>query len=133
MVMPWSRSACIASITNAHSKGMPRLSDIALTACDFSFRQRAGLVQQAPHERGFAVVHVPDDHELQLIHHMYPSARRRSNASSDSWSIARPARSGTRVASSSAMISSMLEASLATGKVMSLSPSDRYRLPSLAK
>ena len=100
---------------------------------DLALGQRAGLVQQAAHQGRLAVVHVPDDHQLELVHHMYPSARRRSNASSDSWSIARPARSGTRVVSSSPMISSMLEALLAMGKVMSRSPSERYLFPSLEK
>ena len=91
----------------------------------FSVGQRAGLVQQAADQRRLAVVHVTDDHQLQLIHHMYPSARRRSNASSASWSILRPERSETFVVSSSAMISSMVEALLATGEVMSWSPRDR--------
>src|SRR5579883_429957 len=55
----------------------------------------------------------------------YPDTRRRSNASSDSWSMARPERSGILVNSSSAMISSMVPAFEATGKVMSASPSER--------
>jgi len=62
-------------------------------------------------------------------HHMYPAARSRSNASSRSWSIARPARSSCRVVSSSAMISAIDDALEVTGEVMSFSPSDRKRLP----
>jgi hypothetical protein len=50
---------------------------------------------------------------------MYPAARSRSNASSLSWSIARPERSETLVVSSSAMISSSVAASDAIGAVMS--------------
>ena len=60
-----------------------------------------------------------------LVHYMYPAVRKRSNESSASLSISRPARSGVRVVSSSAMISSMVEASLGTGAVMFFSPSDR--------
>ena len=67
--------------------------------------QRAGVVEQTADERGFAVVHVPDDDETELVprvgHHMYPSRRSFSNASSLSWSCARPARSGTFVSFSS--------------------------------
>src|SRR6476619_2201474 len=57
--------------------------------------------------------------------HRSPALRRRSNASSDSRSMARPARSGILVAASSAMISSMVPAFDSTGKVMSASPSER--------
>ena len=68
-----------------------------------------------------------------VAHHMYPAARSRSKASSVSRSMARPARSGAFVCSSSAMISSMVEALLSIGEVMSWSPSERYRFPFLAK
>ena len=56
---------------------------------------------------------------------MYPVVRRRSKESSASLSISRPARSGVRVISSSAMISSMVDASLSMGAVMFFSPSER--------
>ena len=56
---------------------------------------------------------------------MYPSARSRSTESSASQSIARPARSGARVASSSATISGAVAAAESTGWVMSASPSER--------
>ena len=37
-----------------------------LQLLQFAFRQRAGVVQQAAHKRGLAVVHVADDDDLQL-------------------------------------------------------------------
>src|SRR5262249_35055112 len=63
--------------------------------------------------------------KLEGSHQRYPETRRRSNTSSDSWSMARPERSGTLVASSSVMISSIVTACDAIGNVMSASPSER--------
>ena len=94
---------------------------------------RAGVVDQPSDQRGLAVIDMADDDDGQrahpldhalgrLAHHIYPAVRSRSKASSVSLSMARPLRSGTRVCSSSAMISSMVAASLATGWVMSMSP-----------
>ena len=110
-----------------------------LDRLDLALGKGTRLVEEAAHEGRFAVIDVPDDDETQgraravrgnalapaLAHHMYPSARSRSKASSASWSMARPARSALRVRSSSAMTASMSAASLATGWVMSWSPSER--------
>jgi len=75
------------------------------------------------------MIDVADDHDREdaFVAHMYPAERNFSNASSLSWSIARPARSGCVVVSSSAMISASVAASLLIGVVMFFSPSDRYR------
>ena len=75
--------------------------------------RRPGLDRQVP--RQSEVIHT----------YIYPAARSRSNASSLSWSIARPERSATLVCFSSSMTSSMVDAVLSTGKVMSSSPSER--------
>ena len=86
--------------------------------------ETAGIVQQPSDKGGFTVVDVTCDRYAQ-VHYMYPPARRRSNEASLSLSIVRPARSGTRVARSSSMISSIVEALLSIGTVMFFSPSER--------
>ena len=109
---------------------------------ELALGQHAGLVKQTTHEGRLAMVDMADDDDAQLllrgraidfqhrrfghlVHYMYPDVRSRSNESSASWSIRRPARSGVRVVSSSAMISSIVDASLVTGAVMFFSPSER--------
>ena len=67
MVMFWSRSDCSASMRLAHSKGTPRRSAILLELLELAFGQRAGVVKQPADERGFAVVHVADDDDLELF------------------------------------------------------------------
>src|SRR5262249_21694290 len=106
-----------------------------LDGLELAFGQRAGLVEQPADQRRLSMVDMPGDDDPELVarrgrvtyrlHHMYPALRRRSKASSVSRSMARPARSGARVASSSAMISSRVSAVLTMGNVMSMSPSDR--------
>src|SRR3546814_2274231 len=97
-------------------------------------------MEQPADQRRLAVIDMADDDDAHLLprhhvtgdrgragaqrsrgdvaHHMYPAARSRSNASSVSRSMARPARSGARVCSSSSMISSMVAALPAIGDVM---------------
>ncbi len=123
-----------------------------LEAIELSVGKTAGFVQQPADQRRFAVIDMADDDNANerplrqadvavgsvtrifmmvlistdgLACYRYPAVRSRSNASSDSWSMARPERSGMLVASSSAMISSIVEAFDATGDVMSASPSER--------
>ena len=105
-----------------------------LERLDFAVGEGAGLVEQAADEGRFAVIDVADDHEPQgparisrgvalapaLAHHMYPSARRRSKASSALVVHGAARALGGAGLSSSAMISSMSAALLATGMVMSL-------------
>src|SRR5690606_39169313 len=108
-----------------------------LDGLELSVRQRAGVVKQTADQRRFPVIDMAHNDDAKLLadrirdrggaarHHIYPAARSRSKASSVSRSIARPARSGARVTSSSMMIASRVLASLSIGKVMSLSPSER--------
>ena len=67
MVMFWSRSAWSASIRLAHSKGMPRRRAMALELLELAVRQGAGVVEQPADQGGLAVVHVADDHDLELF------------------------------------------------------------------
>ncbi len=107
-----------------------------LDGLQLAVRQRARVVEQAAHQRRLAVIDMADDDDAKRFgprrrgrgmggHYMYPAARKRSKASSVSRSMARPARSGAVVSSSSAMISSNVAALLAIGEVMSESPSER--------
>src|SRR5471032_1456326 len=107
-----------------------------LDGVELAVGQRAGVVEQAPHQCRLAVIDMADNDDAQRLgprcrgrgmgsHYMYPAARRRSKASSVSRSMARPARSGAVVSSSSAMISSSVAALLTMGEVMSESPSER--------
>jgi len=90
---------------------------------DFTIHQAARIVQQATDQRGFSMVDMTGQNNMQG--HMYPRTRSCSKLSSVSLSMARPARSEVFVVSSSAMISSIVEALLATGNVMLCSPSER--------
>ena len=111
---------------------------------DLRLVQQAEVVQQPADQGRLAVVDVArhDDardlvvgdgagrrqrtgRECARPSYMYPAVRRRSKESSLSLSITRPARSGSRVAISSAMIASTVAASLLIGTVMFFSPSDR--------
>ncbi len=106
-----------------------------LDGVELAVGERARVVEQAADQGGLAVIDMADDDDAQglarrdhfrtHLHHMYPAARSRSKASSVSRSMARPARSGAVVASSSAMISSRVAALLTIGEVMSWSPSER--------
>ena len=100
---------------------------------DAGRRQRARVVQQPPDQRGLPVIDVTEHDDARVPLHMYPPVRSRSNDASLSWSMVRPARSGSRVVASSSMISSIVAALLAIGTVMFFSPSDRYRIPSRAR
>src|SRR6202166_4607296 len=106
---------------------------------DLRLVQQSQVVHQAADEGRLPVVDVARDDDARDVavgrtrgrllrfelHYMYPAERRRSNESSLSLSITRPARSGSRVAASSAMISSRVAAVLAIGTVMFFSPSER--------
>ena len=95
--------------------------------------QRAGVVEQAADQGRLAMVDMADDddaHEIAFgahrgAAHIYPVARRRSNASSVSRSMARPARSGVRGLLQ--LADDLLDrvGVAVTGMVMSWSPSER--------
>jgi len=78
--------------------GAPALLGDRFQRLELALGQRSGVVQQAADQGRLAVIDFADDDQpdgLDLLSHgyMYPERRRRSNASSDSWSMARPARS----------------------------------------
>ncbi len=52
-------------MTKAHSKGMPRLSQISRRPFHFAFRQGSGLMQQTADQGRLAVIDVADDDDLQ--------------------------------------------------------------------
>src|SRR5262252_5074082 len=101
---------------------VPAIYAFQLKACrkDVDARDNPRIKSGDGHDVGEVMVR---PHRNTL--YRYPATRNRSKASSASWSMARPARSGVRVVSSSAMIASIERACDGTGNVMSASPSER--------
>ncbi len=63
--MPWSRSARSASVTKAHSNGMPRRFAHFGNRLDLAGGQRIGIVQQAADQRRLAVIDMADDGDFR--------------------------------------------------------------------
>src|SRR3954471_3592198 len=81
---------------------------------ELSFRKRVRRFEDPPNYSRLSMVDMSDEYDL----HMNPFARSFCIACGSWWSWARPARSLDRVVSSSAMMSSIVAALLATGWVM---------------
>src|SRR5947207_3136779 len=107
-----------------------------LKLLQLTFGKRTSVVEQPSHKRRFAMIDMPDDHDLKLLgrrrrtvsfnhmnlRYMYPSRRSFSNASSLSLSCARPDRSAVRVCRNSSTISRTLFAFDLIGEVHGAQP-----------
>src|ERR1019366_2505156 len=96
-------------------------------AGELVFVDRLRIVQQAPDERGLAIVHAARGGEAQQLAQKYPSRFLSSMEPSWSWSITRFSRSDRRNSLISAMIFGTVSASERIAPVHGVHPSERMR------